>query len=204
MSAGFIGIVTISALVAWNTYKPVRLKAVPGALIGVVAGTAVASLWKLPVRLVEIPGSLMDTVKWPSFQLLTSVDGLLSILPAALAVAFIASAESLLCASAVDQMHSGPKTKYNKELFAQGVGNAICGMLGALPMTGVIVRSAANVEAGGRTRASAILHGVWILLLVAALPSVLELIPMAALAGVLVFTGFKLVNVAAIREIARY
>ena len=91
-------------------------------------------------------------------------------------------------------MHDGVRTDYNKELRAQGVGNLLCGAAGALPMTGVIVRSSANVQAGGVTRLSTILHGVWILAFVALLPWLLREIPMAALAGVLVVTGVKLVS----------
>ncbi len=112
-----------------------------------------------------------------------------AILIGAISIAFIASAETLLCATAVDQMHSGVRTKYDRELSAQGVGNMICGLLGVLPMTGVIVRSGANVEAGAVTRASAILHGVWLLLFVSALPFTLRYIPTSALAAVLVFTA---------------
>jgi MFS superfamily sulfate permease-like transporter len=97
-----------------------------------------------------------------------------------------------LCATAVDQMHRGPRTKYDRELAAQGVGNAICGLLGVLPMTGVIVRSSANVEAGAVTRASAILHGVWLLLFASALPFTLLYVPVSVLAAVLVYTGYKL------------
>lgn len=86
-------------------------------------------------------------------------------------------------------------TDYNKELRAQGVGNLLCGFAGSLPMTGVIVRSSANVQAGAITRASAILHGIWILGFVAALPWVLREVPMAALGAVLVVTGWRLVSV---------
>jgi MFS superfamily sulfate permease-like transporter len=89
-------------------------------------------------------------------------------------------------------MHQGPRTKYDKELAAQGVGNAICGLFGVLPMTGVIVRSGANVEAGATTRFSAIMHGVWLLLFAAVLPFTLAYIPVSSLAAVLVFTGYKL------------
>jgi MFS superfamily sulfate permease-like transporter len=110
-------------------------------------------------------------------------------------MAAIGSAESLLCAAAVDSKHTGPRTQFNRELIAQGVGNMICGVLGVLPMTGVIVRSAANVEAGAKTRLSAVLHGVWLLLFATLLPSVLGRVPLAALAGVLVYTGWKLLEV---------
>jgi MFS superfamily sulfate permease-like transporter len=115
-----------------------------------------------------------------------------SILISAVSIAFIASAETLLCATAVDQMHRGPRTNYNRELAAQGVGNALCGLLGVLPMTGVIVRSSANVQAGAVTRASAIMHGVWLLLFASALPFTLLYVPVSVLAAVLVYTGYKL------------
>ena len=84
---------------------------------------------------------------------------------------------------------------YDKELSAQGMGNIVCGCLGVLPMTGVIVRSAANVQAGGKTRLSTILHGVWLLLFSVALVPVLRMIPTSALAGILVYTGFRLIDI---------
>ena len=115
-----------------------------------------------------------------------------AILTAAVSVAFIASAETLLSASAVDQLHQGPRTNYDKELAAQGVGNTLCGILGVLPMTGVIVRSTANVDAGAKTRASAVIHGIWLLLFATILPFTLNYIPVSSLAALLVFTGYKL------------
>lgn len=121
----------------------------------------------------------------------------------AIAIAFIASAETLLSAAAVDRMHNGVRTEYNKELRAQGIGNLLCGLVGALPMTGVIVRSSANVQAGATSRASAIMHGVWILAFVALLPWILREIPMAALGGVLVVTGWRLVSLDHVRHLLR-
>jgi MFS superfamily sulfate permease-like transporter len=119
-------------------------------------------------------------------------------------VALVASAETLLCATAVDKLHNGPRAKYDRELFAQGVGNSVCGLLGGLPMTGVIVRSSANVDAGAKTRASAILHGMWLLVMVAALPFVLKQIPISSLAAVLVYTGYKLVNLKVVKELYKF
>jgi MFS superfamily sulfate permease-like transporter len=104
----------------------------------------------------------------------------------------------------VDQMNDGERTNYNRELIAQGAGNAVCGIAGALPMTGVIVRSATNVAAGARTRGAAVMHGLWLLVFAAALPFVLRLVPTASLAAVLVYTGYKLVNVQNIRRLLRY
>ena len=120
---------------------------------------------------------------------------------ATVALALIASAETLLCATAVDRLHDGVRTNYDKELIAQGVGNMVCGVLGALPATGVIVRSSANVEAGGETRASAIYHGIWLLGLVALAPFVLALIPTSALGAILVFIGVKLMNFKAMKTL---
>ncbi|MFF8391740.1 SulP family inorganic anion transporter, partial [Cellulosimicrobium funkei] len=101
-------------------------------------------------------------------------------------------------AAAVDRLHDGPRTQYDKELMAQGAGNTVCGVLGALPMTAVIVRSSANVSAGARTKASRVMHGVWLLLFAALLPSTLALIPLPALAGILVHAGWKLIPFAKI------
>jgi MFS superfamily sulfate permease-like transporter len=152
---------------------------------------------------VNIDGNLLNSVHVPTTD---ALNGFLSVsvIGSALALCFIASAETLLSAAAVDRLHQGPRTNYNRELFAQGIGNALCGLVGALPMTGVIVRSKANVEAGAKTRRSAIFHGVWILALVTLAPSLLNKIPTAALAAVLVFTGLKLVSPHAVRELKPY
>ena len=146
--AAKIGIVTIAVLLLWQVFSPKRLKAVPAPLIAIVVATAAAVLWSLPVLYVEVPDSLFSAIHLPSTTIFenNAVGGLIG---AAIVVALIASAETLLCATAVDQMHSGPRTQYDRELLAQGIGNSMCGFLGALPMTGVIVRSAANVQAGG-------------------------------------------------------
>jgi len=101
-------------------------------------------------------------------------------------------------------MHEGPRTQYNRELTAQGIGNTLCGLMGALPMTGVIVRSAANVQAGATSRLSTILHGIGILAFVVLLPWLLRLAPVAALAGILVYTGFKMIKPSQMKELALY
>jgi len=196
----FIALLTIGVMIAWEKFRPAALRLVPGALLGVVAGTLVAFLFGLDVTRVNVPESIAAAVTLPDASIFAKwLDP--SILVAALAIAFIASAETLLSAAAVDKMHDGVRTNYNKELRAQGVGNLLCGVAGSLPMTGVIVRSSANVQAGAVTRLSAILHGVWILGFVALLPWLLREIPMATLGAVLVVTGWKLVNVKHVREL---
>jgi MFS superfamily sulfate permease-like transporter len=201
--AAGIGLLTILVIVGWKGLAPRKLQVVPATLLAVVVATVVAAASGVSIKLVDVPDSIRSAVALPTADTLR---GLLtgSALVAALGMAFVASAETLLCATAVDKMHNGPRTKYDRELAAQGVGNMICGALGALPMTGVIVRSAANVEAGARTRASAILHGAWLLVFVAALPWVLKMIPTASLAALLVFTGYKLVNLKVVKELRQY
>ncbi len=189
-----VGIITIVSMIGWEKIRPASMKLLPGALVGVLTATLVAFFLALPVSRVVVPESIVGAVTLPGDGLMAQ---LLSptIITTAIAIAFIASAETLLSAAAVDRMHDGVRTNYNKELSAQGVGNLLCGFAGALPMTGVIVRSSANVQAGAKTRLSAIMHGVWILGFVALLPWLLREIPMAALAGILVVTGVRLVSV---------
>lgn len=201
--AALVGVSTIATILLWASFRPAKLKAVPPALVAVVVGSVMAAVGRLEVNFVDVPTNLLEAVSWPSGESLWRLADP-TVFAAAAALALIASAETLLCAVATDRMHDGQRTEFNRELFAQGVGNAICGLFGALPMTGVIVRSSANVEAGAKTRLAAVLHGAWLVALVVAFPAVLRLIPIAALAALLVYTGFKLVNVAQIRSLAAY
>lgn len=187
-----IGAASLITLVAWNQFKPAKLKTVPGALLAVLVGSGIAAVTGWQVKYVAVPANLMDALAFPGGDFLTLLQKPL-LWGEALEVALIASAETLLCAVAVDRMHGGPRTRFDKELFAQGVGNTLCGLVGALPMTGVIVRSSANIDAGGKTRMSTMLHGGWLLGMVALLPFVLQRIPVSSLAAVLVVTGVKLV-----------
>jgi MFS superfamily sulfate permease-like transporter len=201
--AGLLGLLTIAIMWCWEHYRPQKLRFVPGALLGVGVATGVSLVLALQVKRVEVPANLAEAIDWlKPTDLFALADPTLLI--AAFAVAFIASAETLLSAAAVDRMHSGVRSDFDRELSAQGVGNMLCGILGALPMTGVIVRSSANVQAGAQTRMSAILHGLWLLAFVVVLSSVLQSIPVASLAGVLVYTGFKLVDLKALRGLGRY
>jgi MFS superfamily sulfate permease-like transporter len=199
-AAVLAGGATILAMVLWEKLRPRSLRLVPGALVGVVAGTALAAALALPVQRVDVPDAILSAVSVPTMADLSRL-GESGILAAALVIAVIASAETLLSAAAVDRMHDGVRTNYDRELSAQGVGNLLCGLAGALPMTGVIVRSSANVQAGAVTRSSTILHGAWILAAVALLPWLLREVPMAALAGVLVVTGWRLVSLKHVREL---
>jgi MFS superfamily sulfate permease-like transporter len=193
LQAGEIGLLTIASIFAWSAFAPKSLKAIPAPLVGVLVGMGAAAFFQLDaIKHVVVPDNIWSTVIFPTPEKFAKYFSDTHMMIGSLAIAFIASAETLLCATAVDQMHSGPRTKYDRELSAQGVGNMLCGVLGVLPMTGVIVRSGANVEAGAQTRASAILHGIWLLLFASIVPWTLTFIPLSALAAVLVFTGYKL------------
>jgi len=193
-SAAILGFVTIGILVLWKKLKVPALKAIPGPLVAVVAGTLLALVLKMDVARVDLPEKfeltkLIPPTNWGGFTI------------AVLTVALIASIESLLCAVATDKLHSGVRSNLDKELQAQGSGNLVSGLLGGLPITGVIVRSFANINAGGASRWSAVLHGVWILLFALLLSGLIETIPLAVLAGLLVHVGVNLVNLHHIREL---
>lgn len=202
--AALLGLATIAMILAWDKLRPSQLRLFPGVLIAIVVATLVAEAMQLPVNRVQLPDNLVAGIDWVTPSELLGMFGTPALLVAAFAFAFIASAETLLSAAAVDRMHDGPRTKYSRELTAQGIGNTLCGLMGALPMTGVIVRSAANVQAGATSRLSTILHGSWILAFVLLLPWLLRMAPVAALAGILVYTGFKMVKPSQVKELAEY
>jgi len=193
-----IGALVIALLLAWSRI-PSLARRVPAALVAVVAATALATAAGLDVARVQLPGEVLDAISPPVLP-----DGRWSAFAiAVLTIALVASVESLLSAVAVDRMHHGPRTQFDRELLGQGAANIASGALGGLPVTGVIVRSATNVTAGARSRASTILHGVWTLLFSVLLVGLVELIPFAALAGLLVVIGLQLVKLTHIRSAHR-
>ncbi|MFJ9841519.1 SulP family inorganic anion transporter [Kitasatospora sp. NPDC101155] len=200
-SAVALGLGTLLVLVAWKHLPGRPARTVPAPLAAVGLAAAVTAAADLPVARVRVAG-LLDVVHLPERDSLGALAGTAG-LGTVVAFTLIASAETLFSAAAVDRMHHGPRTDYDRELTAQGLGNTVCGLLGALPMTAVIVRSAANVQAGARTKASRFLHGLWLLLFTALLPGVLGLVPLAALAAVLVHAGAKLVPLRRIAGLCR-
>ena len=192
--AALTGIIAIACFILWPMLVPKKLRFLPAALVGIVVASLFAGFAKLEIQRLEVPTNMLSVVELPSLMWFELVANPI-VLTGAMVIGLVASAETLLCATAVDQMHQGPRTNYDRELTAQGVGNVVCGLMGALPMTGVIVRSSANVNSGAKTRVSTILHGLWLLVFVMAIPSVLTYIPRSALGALLVYTGFKLVNI---------
>ncbi len=203
--AMFIGIFGLITLIVFET-KWVKSKKIfnvlSGPLVVVVMGVLTNmflsdfdhKLTSSNAQLVNIPvaGSLSEFLsffKLPDWSFITNADVWIT----AVTLALVASLETLLGIEAVDKLDPLKRaTPSNRELVAQGTGNIVSGLLGGLPLTSVIVRSSANVNAGAKTKTSTILHGVLILLCVFFVPDLLNLIPLAALAAILVFTGYKL------------
>ncbi|NUS45869.1 MAG: SulP family inorganic anion transporter [Mycobacteriaceae bacterium] len=183
-----VGVVVIAVLLTWK-YAPAPIQRVPAPLIAVIAGTLVSL--PLPVNRITLSASIIDAVHLPALP----HGHWAAVATGILTMALIASVESLLSAVAVDKMHRGPRADFDRELIGQGAANAVSGLIGGLPITGVIVRSATNARAGARTRTSAVLHGIWILLAAVAAPALITRIPTAALAGLLIVVGIQLVQV---------
>ncbi|MCD7439763.1 SulP family inorganic anion transporter [Streptomyces lincolnensis] len=189
MIATLLGVVTVVLSFLWKKV-PGPVKKVPAALVAVAIGIGVAALPGADVKTLQV-GDLLAAVQVPGGEQFAGLADA-AIITSILTFTVIASAESLFTAAAVDRMHSGPRTRYNTELIAQGAGNTVAGILGSLPITAVVARSSANVQAGAKTRLSRTLHGLWLLAFALLLPQVLALIPISVLAGVLVHSGWKL------------
>jgi carbonic anhydrase len=188
----------------WDAKKPKDgpLKLLPGPLVVVVGavglnalfGTVAPNLQLQAKHLVQVPvadglGGFVKLFTSPDFAQI----GNPAVWTVALTIAIVASLESLLSVKAIDELDSQRRTTdKNRELFAQGGGNFLSGLIGGLPVTSVIVRSSANVDAGANSKLSTMLHGAWLLLSVLLIPVLLNLIPLAVLAAVLIQTGFKL------------
>ncbi|RST04189.1 SulP family inorganic anion transporter [Streptomyces sp. WAC05374] len=187
--AAALGTVTVVLSFVWKKV-PGPVNRAPAALVAVVLGMGVAALPGVDIKTLQV-GDLLGSVHLPGPDQLAGLADP-AVVATILTFTVIASAESLFTAAAVDRMHTGPRTRYNVELFAQGVGNTVSGTLGALPLTAVVARSSANVQAGARTRLSRTLHGLWLLAFALLLPGLLALVPITVLAGVLVHSGWKL------------
>jgi carbonic anhydrase len=193
-----IGLLTVAILLLWP--RLVRIAILPAALAAIALATATAALLRVELPRVQLPAAPLSNLALPHLP-----DGsAFGIGLAVLTVALVASVESLLSAVAVDRMHDGPPARLNRELVAQGAANTVSGVLGGLPVTGVIVRSSTNVAAGARSRAATILHGAWVAAFVLLCAGLLELIPMSALAAVLIVVGMRLVRLSHLREYTRH
>lgn len=199
-----LAIVSLLLLVVWERTSLRQIKLLPAPLAVVVAATALNAAFAALQPAFTLSGDHLVSLPIPeslaSFGALFVTPDWSAIANAetwriAVTIGIVASLESLLSLSAtnrIDPYRREPST--NRELVAQGVGNMASGLIGGLPVTGVIVRSSANVDAGARTKRSTIIHGVLLLCAVAAIPAILNRIPIAPLAVILIYTGFKLAH----------
>ena len=200
MTRGALLITTVSlgvlSLLQLDAAK--KLKVIPAPLLVVIVGiitntffTQAASVFSLhQAQLVNIPQHIFEHIALPNLSMLFSTT---AIWKDGIIIGLLATLETLLCIEAVDKLDRRNRiTPVNRELIAQGIGNVCCGLLGAIPMTAVVVRGSANVDAGARTKLSAFTHGLFLLLAVLLVPFLLNKIPYASLASILLITGFNL------------
>lgn len=207
------GLAIIVSLDRFEALKKIRFfTVVPAPLLAVLLGVGLNALFEVVMPawaihgedLVQLPSggpmAFVAELTLPDFSAITNP----MVWTTALTLGAVASLETLLCVEAIDKLDPYKRsTPTNRELLAQGTGNIVAGMLGGLPMTAVIVRGSANIQAGGRTKLSAALHGLWLLLAVLVFASVLNRIPLASLAAVLLSVGYKLTRATLWRQMWR-
>jgi MFS superfamily sulfate permease-like transporter len=188
---------------AWVKYLPGPLLAViSGVLLNVFLVPEGHSLALTDEHVVQIPlfGSVDDLVGFITMPQWTAI-GNYKVWITAITLAIVASLETLLSLEAADKLDPEKRiSPANRELYAQGTGNMLSSLVGGLPVTSVVVRSSANINAGAKSKASAILHGLLLMLCVFAIPNILNMIPKAALASILILTGYKLANLSLFKE----
>ncbi|MCW2119223.1 SulP family inorganic anion transporter [Flavobacterium sp. 7A] len=203
IGAVLVTVVSLVILISWDRVPFLRkLKLIPGALIAVLAGIALNEFFILTgsnlaianTHLVSLPvpksfDDFKEIIVTPNFAGITNPKVWIT----GITIAIVASIETLLCIEAADRMDAQKRyTNTNVELKAQGIGNMVSALLGGLPMTSVVVRTSANNNAGAKSKMSAIIHGVLLLLSVVAIPVLLNKIPLATLATILILVGYKL------------
>ncbi|RIV34843.1 SulP family inorganic anion transporter [Flagellimonas lutimaris] len=202
--ATLIAVIALAILILWSqvlTKKSKIFELIQGPLVAVVIGIVYFTLtqgdgtWGISAEhLVKVPvpdsiESFLGFFSFPNFSAITNPD----VWVTGFTIALVASLETLLCVEATDKLDPDKRTTpTNRELRAQGVGNMLSGLVGGLPVTQVIVRSSANIQSGGKTKASAIIHGFLLLGSVIIIPTLLNMIPLSVLAAILFIVGYKL------------
>ncbi|MFG2003025.1 SulP family inorganic anion transporter [Spirillospora sp. NPDC048911] len=208
-----LGLLTIAVLLTWerlpkgvngglSQVSGTALRWIPAPLPAVALATLTAWLLGWDTPRVDLPGTLLGDWHAPAMP-----EGPLpEIVGAVVSVAVVAAVESLLCSVAIDRKRPPgvPRADLDRELLGQGAANAVSGLLGGLPIAGVIVRSSANVAAGAGSRASTVMHGFWVLVLALSCGPVIEQVPLAALAALLVVLGVKMIDTARVRDLRHH
>lgn len=208
ITRGAILITVVSLIILILLQQPAfkKLTIIPAPLLVVVAGIIINILFTKitagfslkPTQLVNIPSNIFAHISFPDLSLFFAD---IAIWKNGIIIGLLATLETLLCIEAIDKLDRRNRiTPVNRELVAQGIGNVTCGLLGAIPITAVVVRGAANVDAGAKTKLSAFTHGLFLLLSVLLIPFMLNMIPYASLAAILLVTGYNLVKPKLIRN----
>ncbi len=207
VAAVIISVISVVILLLWPKIKKISM--VPAPLVAVVIGIFGAFLFNdtenalqsnqfVSIPVINNTSEFLNLFSLPDFSALTNSKVYL----AAITIAVVASLETLLSIEAVDKIDPIKRiSPTNRELIAQGTGNLVSGFLGGLPMTSVIVRSSANVNSGGRTKMSAIFHGCLLFLSALFIPKIINMIPYACLAAILLVTGYKLTRISLFKRI---
>lgn len=201
LGALIIALLSLAILIMWDKVPALKkLKVIPGALVVVIVSILLNEFFiqtnsVLAIitenHLVNLPSftEIKEGFALPNFGALTNS----KVWSVAATIAVVASIETLLCIEATDKLDPYKRyTDTNRELKAQGIGNIVSGLLGGLPMTSVVVRSSANINSGGRTKLATIFHGFLLIVFALSIPFILNKIPLAALAAVLLMVGYKL------------
>ena len=210
LGALVVGLVSIALMVVWEKCKALKRSPVPAPLAVVLTGVAMSLVfgrlggeWIVePSQLVQVPvaeslSGFFAFLQWPDFSQIANP----AIYTAAFTIAAVASLETLLNLEAVDKLDPQQRTSPpSRELLAQGIGNLAGGLIGAIPITSVIVRSSVNIDSGGKTKLATIVHGTLLLVSVTLFPLWLNMIPLSALAAILMVTGFKLVSPSVVKR----
>ena len=213
--AAFIGIISLVLLILWDKVLSKKAKVfeiIQGPFVVVVLGilfytvTQTSDTFFLAGKhMVNVPipddiSSFIEQFTFPNFTAIANMD----VWIVAFTIALVASLETLLCVEAADKIDPDKNvTPTNRELLAQGTGNVISGLIGGLPITQVIVRSSANIQSGGKTKLSAILHGLLLLISVILIPRLLNMIPLSVLAAILLVVGYKLAKPSLFKKMYR-
>ena len=211
LSSIIVSVLALAILILWEQpfIKKIKItQIIQGPLVAVISGIVLFNLWSgssyaiSSEHMVALPvasdfGEFIVQFSLPDFSQISNPQ----VYTVAITLAIVASLETLLCVEATDKLDPYKRiTPTNRELKAQGLGNFISGLIGGLPVTQVIVRSSANIQSGGRTKMSAFVHGILLLLSVALIPFVLNMIPLASLAAILIVVGFKLAKPSVFKE----
>jgi len=211
--ASLVGLLCLGVLVAWDRVPRLKKLGIPGPLVVVLIGVALSTFlpllgagWTIEgSHLVQVPvaaslGEFAGFFTRPDFSSWSNP----AVYTAAVTIALVASLETLLNLEAIDKLDPQQRNSPpSRELVAQGVGNMTAGLLGGIPLTSVIVRGSVNINSGAQTKVSAVFHGALLLVCVLLAPTMLNQIPLAALAAILIVTGFKLASPSLVRQLWR-